>query len=234
MGNDPLLIFLAAIGVLWFIASELRSRGFFAFKSRLKSDDEFHRSRLVSVLLSLDERSFDDLMELYKKEFGPGPARYARRTYNKWKTGRVQPNVETYRRFLVHLPEVMSFDLKCETLRLFMEEYASEDDIELDLYIDEWEARLPPLVNQIVDKAFTAQLPRELERKLRWLGEGDMQLAREMLRASQAEESRIMASMLRDEFANIERLLAEEHLKPRVKHVIRFPYGTISLNIRRR
>jgi deoxyribose-phosphate aldolase len=61
-----------------------------------------------------------------------------------------------------------------------------------------------------------------------------MQIAQEMLRASQAEESRIMASMLRDEFLNIEKLLAEEHLKPRVKHVIRFPYGTISLNIRRR
>ncbi len=234
MDNEILLIVLVTMGVLWLIAGELRSRGYFAFKSRLKDDYEFHRSRLVSVLLCLDERSFDDLMELYKKEFGAGPARYARRTYNKWKTGRVQPNAETYRRFLVHLPEVMSFDLKCETLRLFMEEYASEDDIELDLFIDEWEAKLPPLVDRIVDKAFTAQLPKELERKLRWLGEGDMQLAQEMLRASQAEESRIMASMLHDEFANIEKLLAENHLKSRVKHVIRFPYGTISLNVRRK
>jgi hypothetical protein len=234
MRNDSLVITVAAIGIIWFLAGEMRSRGYFAFKSRLNSDDEFHRSRLVSVLLSLDQRSFDDLMQLYKKEFGLGPARYARRTYKKWKTGKVQPNVETYRRFLVHLPEVMSFDLKCETLRLFMEEYAAEDDFELDLYIDEWEVKLPPLIDQIVDKAFNAQLPKELERKLRWLGEGDMNIAQQMLRASQAEESRIMASMLRDEFANIEKLLAEEHLKPRVRHVIKFPYGTISLNIRRR
>lgn len=234
MGSESLLIFFGVLVVIWFIAGELRARGFSLFKSSLSTGSEFHRSRLVSVLLSLDEPSFNDLMQLYKKEFGPGPARYARRTYKKWKTGKVQPNVETYRRFLVHLPQVMSFDLKCETLRLFMEEYAPKADHELELYVDEWEERLTPLIDQIVEKAFKAQLPRELERKLRWLGEGDMHVARDMLRASQAEESRIMASMLRDEFATIENLLAQEHLKPRVSHVIEFPYGTISLKIRRR
>ena len=234
MRNDSLIIFIAVLIAVWFIGSSLRSCGYFRFKSRLSTDEEFHRTRLVSVLLNLDARSFDELMELYKREFGPGPARYARRTYKKWKTGRVQPNVETYRRFLVHLPEVMSFDLKCETLRLFMEEYASKDDHELDLFIDEWEAKLTPLIDQVVEKAFTAQLPRELERKLHWLGEGDMHAAQKMLRASQAEESRIMASMVHDEFVNIEKLLAEEQLNPRVRHVIEFPYGTISLNIKRR
>ena len=233
MRTNSFLIFIAVLFVAWTLFGFLRQRGYFRFKSRL-TDTEFHRSKLVSVLLSLDEQSFNELMELYKKEFGSGPARYARRTYKKWKTGRVKPTVETYRRFLVHLPEVMSFDLKCETLRLFMEEYTPKADHELDLFVDEWEEKLTPLVNQVVDKAYTAQLPVELERKLRWLDEGDMQVAQEMLRASQAEESRILGSMLRDEFANIEKLLAEEHLKPRVRHVIEFPYGTITLKIRRR
>ena len=230
--DSNFLVFVAAGFVIWFVLSQLKSGGFFTFKSRLT--DNFHRSRLLSVLLNLDERSFDELMKLYRKEFGPGAARYARKTFNKWKTGKVQPNVETYRRFLVHLPEVMSFDLKCETLRLLMEEYTPKADHELSLYVDEWEQKLVPLIEQVVERAFTAQLPIELERKLKWLGEGDMQVAQQMLRASQAEESRIMASMLHDEFANIEKLLAAEHLKPRVRHVIEFPYGTISLNIKRR
>ena len=115
-----------------------------------------------------------------------------------------------------------------------MEEYTPKADHELTLYVDEWEQKLVPLIEQVVERAFTAQLPTELERKLKWLGEGDMQAAQAMLRASQAEESRIRASMLHDEFANIERLLEAEHLKPRVRHVIEFPYGTISLNIKRR
>ena len=43
-----------------------------------------------------------------------------------------------------------------------------------------------------------------------------------------------MVSMLHEEFDGIERLLAEEHLKPKVTHVLKFPYGTIELNIKRR
>lgn len=233
--GDWIFIFIGVLVVAVVVAGELRRRSysFTFFRSRL-SDPEFHRSRLMSVLLSLDKDSFAELMRLYKLEFGPGAARYARKTYLKWKTGKVNPNVETYRRFLVHLPEVMSFDLKVETLRLFMEEFSPNADHEIDLYIDEWEQKLTPLIESVIERAFTAQLPAELERKLRWLGDGDMQVAQAMLRASQAEESRIMASMLNEEFANIEKLLAEQHLNPRVRHVIEFPYGTISLNIKRR
>lgn len=113
-----------------------------------------------------------------------------------------------------------------------MEEYSQKADYELDVSVGDWEEKLTPLVEQVVDKAFTAQLPKELERKLQWLGEGDMIAAQKILRASKAQESRIIVSTLREEFDNIEKLLAENHLKPRVSHVIRFPYGTISLNIK--
>lgn len=205
-----------------------------SLRSSRAKNREFHHTRLISVLLALDDRSVDELMALYKKQFGPGPARYARRTYKKWRSGKVRPTFETYRRFLVHLPQVMSFDMKCEVLRLFMEEYAGRANHELTVNVDDWQDKLTPLVQQILDKTFNAQLPKELERKLRWLGEGDMNAAQELLRASQAEESRIIVSKLHDEFENINKLLAEEHLNPRVSHVIEFPYGTISLNIKKK
>jgi hypothetical protein len=60
-----------------------------------------------------------------------------------------------------------------------------------------------------------------------------MQAAQSILRASQAEEGRIMVSMLRDEFYAMEGLLDQRHLKPKVTHVLEFPYGTIKLNVRK-
>jgi hypothetical protein len=211
-----------------------RKSGGHLFSCRQKTDQRFHTSKLVSVLMHLDDAQLDELLDLYKKEFGKGPARYARRTYHKWKTGRVQPNSQTYKRFLHHLPHVMSFDLKCEVLRNFMEEYAAKDNYKLDVYTDDWEDKLTPLVRQVVDKAHSVQLPDELERKLKWLTEGDMRSAHELLKASQAAEGELAVSMLKDEFAGIEKLLAEEKLKPRVRHQLQFPYGTIELNIKRR
>ena len=189
---------------------------------------------MVGVLLHLPDTAVDELLELYKAEFGKGPARYARQTLKKWRSGHVRPATQTFQRFLVHLPRVMSYDLKCEVLRHFMQEFGAKDKYELDVYTDDWEAKLTPLVHQIIDKAYTAQLPKQIERKLKWLGDGDMQAAQNILRSSQAEESRIMVSNLGGEFRNLEVLLAQDNLKPRVTHVLRFPYGTIELNVKRR
>ncbi len=201
---------------------------------RRQPSKAFRRSELVSVLLNLDDEAVTELLELYKNEFGTGPARYARRTLRKWRAGAVRPATQTFERFLVHLPKVMSYDMKCDVLRHFMEQYAPKDHAELEIYTDEWEEKLEPVVRQIVDKAFAAELPREVERQLQWLGDGDMQAAKEILKRSQAEEGRIMVSMLRDEIHTIEKVLAEEHLKPKVTHVLKFPYGTITLYVRKR
>jgi hypothetical protein len=224
------LVIFAVLVVLTLWLKSLKDGGFF---SRDRSTRSFHKSVLVRVLLNLPESTINELLDIYKREFGPGPARYARRTFRKWKEGHVQPATQTFERFLVHMPKVMSYDLKCEILRHFMEEYAAKDEYSLDVTTDDWEKKLDPLVRQIIEKAYTAQLPDEVERQLKWLGEGDMVAAQEILRSSQAEESRIMVSMLHDEFRSMEELLDHEHLKPRVTHVLEFPYGTIKLNVRR-
>ncbi len=154
-----IIFFLALVLITFFLIQWILTRGR-SFEHQ--SDTRLAESKLVTVLMGLSDRSVGELLELYYKEYGPGPARYAKRTFNKWKTGKVQPATQTYERFLVHLPKVMSFDLKCEVLRHFMEEYAAKDKYELDVYTDDWEETLTPLVRQIIDKAFTAQLPIEL------------------------------------------------------------------------
>jgi hypothetical protein len=228
-----LFIFLIVVA-LFILVSQHSRLNLPRFGRSSKTDPKFHNSKLVGVLLGLNHEAVEELLALYKKEFGKGAARYARKTYRKWKTGEVRPVTQTFERFLVHLPKVMSYDLKCEVLRAFMEEYAAKDNYELKVYSDDWEEKLTPLVRQIIDKTYTAQLPAEVERKLRWLGQNDMKLAQDILRRSQAEEGKIAVSRLREEFANIEKLLAERHLKPKVTHKLKFPYGTITLNIKRR
>jgi len=229
------LLIIILIAVILVIGNELLKRFQISnfFRQNQKSDAKFHNSKLVMILLGLDDHAFVELLALYEKEFGKGPARYAKRTYQKWKSGSVQPAWQTYERFLIHLPKVMTYDLKCEVLRHFMEEYAEKDKYEMEVHTSDWEEKLTPLVKQIVDKAFTAQLPIEIERKLKWLGDGDMQAAQAILRSSQAEEGKIAISMLRGEFAGIEKLLEAEGLNPKISHTLKFPYGTIELKIKR-
>jgi hypothetical protein len=195
---------------------------------------KFHDSEIIKTLLELDEEKLERLFDLYKNEFGAGAARYARRTYRKWKAGKVTPTRKTFERFLIHLPKVMDFDLKCEVLRHLMEEYCGKENYNLTVYTDDWETTLEPLVRKIIDKPYTAELPAEIEEKLRWLSEGEMQIARQILRRSQVEEGKIAVSMLRQEFADIKNLLENAKGKPKVTHQLKFPYGTINLEIKRR
>lgn len=232
------VVFIVILGIFIFILNNLNisrlklPNVFEGFLSKNRS--KFHHKEILKVLLTLDEKSLEQLFNLYKNEFGAGAARYARKTYLKWKSGKVRPIKQTFERFLIHLPKVMDYDLKCEVLRHLMEEYCAKDKYELKVYTDDWEQTLEPLVQKIIDKPYTAQLPLEVERQLKWLSEGEMQLAQDILRKSQIEQGKIAVSMLREEFANIENLLENMQGKPRVTHEMKFPYGTIELEIKKR
>lgn len=193
-----------------------------------------HHSEILQTLLGLDDRSLEELLRLYRAEFGPGPARYAKRTYSKWKNGDVRPSGQTFRRFMLHLPKVMTFELKCEILRHLMEEYCSRTEYELTVSTDDWEETLAPIVTEMIEKAYTAELPAEIEERLKWLADGEMIIARDILRRSQAEEGRIAVSKLRNEFDNIDRLLTEFGGRSNVTHKLELPYGTIDVTIKRR
>ena len=56
-----------------------------------------------------------------------------------------------------------------------------------------------------------------------------MQTAEDILKKSQVEEGKIAVSMLREEFRNIEKLLADTKGRRKVMHKLKFPYGTIDL-----
>lgn len=227
------IIIIIIIGIIFLLNS------FYVAKSvanlfTKKQYSSSHYSEILKVLLNLNENSLQELFKLYKETFGQGASYYAKRTYKKWKTGKVQPNRQTVERFLQHLPKVMSYDLKCEILRHLMEEYCSQKDYQLTVYTNNWETTLTPLVREIIDAPYNAELPLEIQRRLTWLADGEMQLAKDILRQSQIEEGKIAVSMLRQEFEHIEKLLAKTHLKPKVTHQLKFPYGTINLNIKRR
>ena len=226
-----LILAIVVIVVIGFIYQEYKTLlPLFAPKSSAK----VHHAELVRTLLNLDEKSFEKLLELYKAEFGQGAVSYARKTYRKWKAGKVRPNRQTFGRFLVHLPKVMSYDLKCEVLRHLMEEYCAKDKYQMTVYTDNWEEALEPLVRKIIDKPYAATLPAEIEDRLKWLADGETQIARDILRRSQVEEGKIAVSMLRQEFAAIENLLENTKGKRAVTHQLKFPYGTITLNIKSR
>jgi hypothetical protein len=188
---------------------------------------------IVRALLSLEPPALDNLFKLYRSEFGAGAARYARHTYQKWKTQEVHPSRQTFYRLAFHLPGVMNFDLKCELLRALRKEYCGQSSYELSVGFDDWRETLAPLIAGLIQKSYTAELPREIEDRLSWLAGNDMQIAKALLAASEAQETRDAVASLQSEFDGLELLLAESNGQRRIVHTLDLPLGTITLNIER-
>ncbi len=224
LGAVIILILIAvAVYVLKFILTDPKA-----------ASKRLHHAEILKTLLGLDDTSLKQLLRLYRAEFGPGPARYAKRTYSKWKSGQVRPSGQTFRRFMLHLPKVMSFDLKCEVLRHLMEEYCAKTEYALTVHTDDWEETLTPIVSEMIEKAYTAELPAEIKERLEWLADGEMMIARDILRRSQVEEGKIAVSRLRSEFESMSDLLTEFGGRTKVNHRLELPYGTIDLTVKKR
>ncbi len=192
------------------------------------------KPEMVRVLLGLDDAALEKLFALYRQNFGAGPARYARRTYAKWKTGDVRPNEQTFNRFLVDLPKVMDFDLKCDVIRRLIEDLAPKSHHELTVFTDDWESQLRPVVETMIERQRSIALPKEIESRLRWLADDETRLAEAILKRSFEEEARINLAHLSAEMQSIGRILDETRHDPRVSHTLKFPAGTITLHIKRR
>jgi len=189
-------------------------------------------AELVKVLLNLEEESLEELFSLYRQQFGDSAARYARNTYRKWKSGAVRPNKQTFRRFLINLPKVMSFDLKCDVLRELRKAYCARENYKLTVHTDDWKEKLTPLVEDIIARAKDAELPESLKRRLAWLAEDDVEMANAILQRSQTQTSLDAFALLEKEFSNIEWLLDNANGRGKVTHVLRLPLGTITMQIK--
>ncbi len=171
------------------------------------------------------------LFNIYSDTYGEGPAAYARKTYPHWKHGGVRPSALTINRLLDSLPLVLNFDGKCELLRRLRERHRKPEHHSLKVKADDWKEHVIPLVRSVIQKAYRANLPEAVERRLTWLSHGDMQTARAILAHAQALEGAVAVTMLQDEMRNIEDALTNLDGKGKVTHTIRLPYGHIQVKI---
>ncbi len=171
------------------------------------------------------------LLNIYEDAYGDGAAEYARKVYNEWKEGIVRPSAQTINRLLDSLPEVLDFDGKCELLRNLRERHRRPEHHSIKVRADDWKSELIPLVKRIVEKAYTANLPEIVERRLTWLSSGDMQAARALLSHSQAMEGAVAVRLLEHEMQDLEAVLAHVKGATRITHTINLPYGNIDLTI---
>jgi hypothetical protein len=185
-----------------------------------------------TAFFNLTPATLEDFFSHYKRKFGPSAAAYAKKTYDSWKSGKTAPSAQTSERLLETLPTFLPLSVKCDLLRKLREHYRSPESHNLTVSAYAWREPIKPLVERLIHRAYTAELPESVESRLDWLSSGSMQATKALLKEAEAIAAKNTVAYLEREFQNIERLLSVPSNKL-VTHTISLPYGTIRVTINR-
>lgn len=185
-----------------------------------------------AAFFSLKPSALEDFFSHYKQKFGASAASYAKRTYDSWRLGNTEPSAQTSERLLETLPIFLPMPVKVDLLRKLREHYRHPETHNLSVSVLHWREPIKPLVERLIHRAYSAELPESVESRLKWLSSGSMQATKALLAEAEAIAAKNTVSYLEHEFQNIERLLSVPSNKL-VTHTITLPYGTIRVTINR-
>ena len=186
-----------------------------------------------AAFFALDAPALETFFQTYKSQYGSSAASYARKTYANWKEGEIEPSGQTSERLLEILPSFLSFHTKCALLQKLRDRYRNPESHQLTLSVYNWRRAVLPLVQHLIHKSYTAELPESVQSRLTWLSSGSMQAAKALLAEAEAQAARLSVGLLDAEFKNIDRLLNSLPGKRIIQHSITLPYGTIKITFDR-
>ncbi len=190
-------------------------------------DDEVREA-----FLSLPKNRLLDFFFYYERRYGNGARAYAEKAVLKWRTGNTRMSAQTTERLLQILPPFLGAPVKHELLRKLRERYRQPESLSLEVTTLNYRSLVMPLVERLISKAYTANLPAELETRLAWLSDDDATAGKALLAGAEAAAMAISVARLDQEFSQMERLLTVTP-KGRVTHRIELPYGVITLSVKR-
>jgi hypothetical protein len=168
----------------------------------------------------------------YEKRYGLGARSYAEQAFMKWKVGSTRMSAQTTDRLLQVLPPFLGTQVKYDLLRKLRERYRQSESHQLEVTTLNYKGVVKPVVERLVSKAYSANLPESIESRLKWLTDDDASAAKSLMAGAEAAAMKITLSRLDEEFAAMDRLLL---LNPKGKltHRIELPYGVLTLLVRR-
>lgn len=184
------------------------------------------------AFLALPQRQLEYFFFHYERKYGSGARAYAEKAFAKWKTGNTRISAQTTERLLHILPPFLGTQVKYDLLRKLRERFRQPESHQVEVTTRNYKELVKPIVERLVTKAYTANLPESIESRLKWLSDDDANAAKSLMAGAEAAAMAMTLSRLDEEFASMERLLVASP-KGKLNHRIELPYGVLTLLVRR-
>lgn len=186
---------------------------------------------LERTFLSLGRINMTKVFSEYEAEFGASAATYARKTYVKWQTGKVQMSGKVAGRLLNFVPRFLSTEKRYALVEALCEHHRLKRfrRIEIDLRnpnpgLKETEEA----IREFVRMSTLESLPSKVLEAVTWLNDNDTKAARGILANIDLQKSEVASELGRKELTRLIHCLAKNE-KLTGTQTIEFPQGQILL-----
>lgn len=189
---------------------------------------------VTKAFFSLSLSHLELVFAAYASRYGLGPARYARKSYDEWKSGSRAVSGKTLVRLLDVVPPVLSLEQRIELIRTLRKRLFRGRHVVIEV-LGPSDLRAVDLAAQtLIQEATSRNIPRQLKDRLTWLSMGDATAADRLLAEADrvtAEEARVV---LAQEMQHLERLYRSAEEIRDANHRIVLAGGILQINFKRR
>lgn len=183
-----------------------------------------------TAFLQLEEDALEELFEDYGNAHGDSAAKYAKKTFPKWKSGVTNLSGQTMERLIELVPPYLSpeqrFNLVTEVLRKHKPNNRSRTvKINVERPQEGFE-ELENVLTSMTHGASLVYLPERVLEAAKWLNDDDVTASRAMLAEVERRENDIMRASAAKEISLLRRTIASGQVKS-ASYSVTMPAGTL-------
>jgi len=192
---------------------------------------------VLQIFSKLNGLKRNILFAEYERAYGKSAGDYARDKMAAWASGTVKASGQTLIRLLNLVPKTLDQTQRYDLLkklydshrRSHVESHSLTVVIGHSLNLRE---EVTNLALRLCQKPDSLKLPAHVESKIQWVCDNDSSVARALMAAIEKEESYAIASTGRAEVDRLVEKIQRADVSLQGLHVIKFPYGEISVHVR--
>lgn len=184
------------------------------------------------MFFSLDRFTLTLVFNRYEKEFGPGRRRYAEKTFEDWRTGRVKMGGEISDRLVRIVPAFLNFDQKYELIQKLWSRCRQKTTLSVTISPESGLDHAIETVKTALDSVAAQDIPPAVAERLEWLAADDCVAAQALLEEVAKREGQIAVQTLETELRQL-LAIAKRHSDKAVfgTKTISLPTATVYIHV---
>lgn len=189
---------------------------------------------IKDAFLKLNPQALDALFSDYGSAYGNNAEKYARKTFDGWKTGEIKLSGQTLQRLIELVPPYLSNEQRIKIVQALFDKYrhfSGHHNVKIDiLEPDEGFRQLDSILDSISVDEQLSNIPSRVMDAATWLYDNDITAARALLAQVDKHEHDIIRRSAKTEIEILKKAIKAGQIES-ASYTLKLPNGNLEVNV---